>query len=123
MSISPRKFKLIYYKNEYESNLYKAPLLTINNNKQFNIYIYFNIPVLQFLTNFQIPSLKECKPQFDEWYENFFKIYSRQFLRINKEKTYNYLKYQIAQQFAKFCKELLPPHYNIIEINSLQDHL
>jgi hypothetical protein len=96
LNISPRKFKLIYYKNEHKSDSYQAPLLTINNDKQFNVYVHFNLPVFQFLNNFQIPSLKECKPQFDEWYENFFKIYSRQFLQINKEKTYNYLKYQIA---------------------------
>jgi len=33
------------------------------------------------------------------------------------------LKYQIAQQFANCCKELLPPHYNIGEILSLQDRI
>jgi hypothetical protein len=121
LNIKPRRLKLIYYKNENQLN--KMPFLTINNDKQFNIYVHLNIPTLQFLNTFQVPSLKKCKPQFDEWYERFFSTYSRQFTEINKEKTYNYLKYQIAQQFATACKQFLPDRYNISEIFSLQDRI
>jgi hypothetical protein len=98
-------------------------LITINHDNQFNIYVHLNIPTDNFLHNFRIPSLKDCLPDFTKWFETFFKIYSRQFHEINKEKTFNYLKYHIAQTFAINCKLNLPMTFEIENPTSIQDRI
>jgi hypothetical protein len=83
--------------------------LTIKSDTKFNIQLLFNLPESLFKKQFSIPSLKNSLEHFEEWFENFFPSYNRQFKTpLNKDETKNLLKSQIRRQFIFQLKKLLP---------------
>jgi hypothetical protein len=101
---------------------HEKPYLTIKHDLKFNIHLLFNLPKTQFLDKFNIPSLKNSLDHFDQWFEQFFITYNRQFEQsLNKTKVYNALKYQIRQQFITHLSKLLPTTYEIKEPQTFQE--
>src|SRR5205085_12215499 len=94
----------------------------IKSDYKFNIYIDLNIHKQEFLISYKIISLKKYNYTFKKWYNSFFKIYSCQFILIDKSKTMNYIKYQIYLQFSSYQKKLLPDSFEYLNPTSLQDH-
>jgi len=116
LSLHPIYFKLHYYISEDSVN---QPLFKIQNDDKFNVNISLNIPKNHFLETFQIPSLNNYLTQFKLWFEKFFNIYKCQFIKIDKQKTFNYIKYQIALKLSNICKALLSSQFTITSIDSL----
>jgi hypothetical protein len=91
----------------------------IKHDNKFNIHLLFNIPKSLFLQNFNIPSLKNSLEHFNNWFENFFPIYNRQFEKpLDKTKVQNFLKYQIRQEFISQLKKYLPSKLTFSEPNN-----
>lgn len=118
LGITPLRMKLHYNLKDDQPN---KPLLLIRNDPKFNIYIDLNIPKQSFLDTYRTPSLNECNLSFEKWFNSFFESYSRQFIIINKQKTMNYIKYQIHLQLSSYLKNLLPSQFEFNRPTSLQD--
>src|SRR5689334_12605095 len=96
-------------------------LLKIKNDAKYNIYITFDISSQNFLKTFYIPSFKTYCTTFDIWFAKFFNSYKKQFLHINQQKVYNFIKHQIITYLSNELKKLLPNSYQFPMVNSLQE--
>ena len=95
--------------------------LKIKNDSKYNIYIIFDISSQSFLQTFYIPSFNSYKTPFDEWFPKFFNSYKKQFLHINEQKVYNFIKYHIITYLTAKLKKLLPSSYQFPTVNSLKE--
>ena len=107
-NLRPKTFKLISHIISTDQD---KEYLTIKSDDKFNINLLFNLPQSLFLHKFSIPPLKNSEKNFDEWFKNFFPIYKRQFTSIDKQETYDKLRYLIKKAFTFQLKQLLPSEY------------
>ena len=74
-----------------------------------------------FLQTFCILSFKTYCVLLDIWFSKFYNSYKKQFLYINQQKVYNYIKFQTTTFLSNKLKQLLPDSYQPTSINSLQE--
>ena len=84
-NLRPKTFKITSHTVSLNKD---EKYLTIKSDNKFNIQLLFNLPAKIFNTQFCIPSLKNSLDYFNDWFEEFFSIYNRQFKTLlDKDNT------------------------------------